>query len=128
MSNEIKKVLIMEDEIAMLDAVANKFEASGFKVFKASDGVEGLAIAVKEQPDIILLDILMPKLNGLAVLKKIRAEQKWGKEVDIIMLTNLSDSESVSEAATYGVFDFLVKTDWKLDDVVKLAKSKLGIS
>lgn len=122
-----KKILIVEDEIAMLKAMAEKFEKAGFTVFTAGDGEEGLETAESEHPNLILLDIIMPKLDGLSVLKKLRQSGKWGEEVPVIMLTNLNDPESVSEAALYNVFDFLVKTDWRLDDVVHLAKSKLGI-
>lgn len=121
-----KSILIVEDEAAMLKALTSKFEKENFTVFAASDGEEGLALAGKEHPNIILLDIIMPKIDGITVMKKIREQRKWGKEVPIIMLTNLSDPDSVSEAANYGVYDFLVKTDWRLDDVVKLIKEKLS--
>lgn len=111
----------------MLKALASKFKNENFTVFTSGDGEEGLALALKEHPHIILLDIIMPKIDGITVMKKIREQKRWGKEVPIIMLTNLSDPESVSEAANYGVYDFLVKTDWRLDDVVKLIKEKLSL-
>lgn len=122
-----KKVLIVEDEVAMLHALEKKFLSEGFKVLTAADGEEGCNVALKEKPDILMLDIIMPKLDGLQVIKKIREDDRWGKDVPIIMLTNLSDPEHVSEAAKYGVFDFLVKTDWRLDEVVNMVRSKLGV-
>jgi DNA-binding response OmpR family regulator len=122
-----KKVLIAEDEEAMLNALETKFSKEGFTVFAAHDGEEGFNFANKEHPDIILLDIIMPKIDGIELVKRIREVGHWGKEVPIIMLTNLSDPESVSVVAKYGVFDFLVKTDWRLDDVVKLVRDKLHL-
>lgn len=127
MSKGDYKILIVEDESAMREALASKLEKEGFNVISAQDGEEGFEFAIEENPDLIMLDILMPKIDGLTLMKNIRKEGDWGKEVPIIMLTNLSDPESVSEAANYGVYDFLVKTDWRLDDVANLVKSKLSI-
>ena len=121
------RILIIEDEDPMFEALANKFNNVGFETLGARDGEEGYKIAMEEKPDIVLLDIIMPKIDGMTLMKKIREDKKWGSVVPIIMLTNLSDPDSVSEATKYGVFDFLVKTDWRLDDVVSLAKEKLGM-
>ncbi len=124
-----KTILLIEDEEPMLNALATKFDKEGFSVLRAQDGEEGLNEGLKKRPDIMMIDIIMPKMDGITLLKKIRVEGgQWGKDVPIIMLTNLSDSESVSEAANYSVYDFLVKTDWRLDDVVRLVKQKLNIS
>lgn len=125
MSEKAKTILIAEDEAAMLDALASKFEKSGFRVVRAVDGEEGYNLAIKEKPDLLILDIIMPKMNGMDMMEKIRQDDHWGSDVPIIMLTNISDPENVSRAAMSKVYDFLVKTDWRLDDVVKLAKEKL---
>ena len=122
-----KKILIVEDEAPMLKALTDKFSGEGFKVIPAADGEEGCAKAFAEKPSLILLDIIMPKMDGITVMKKVRENKHWGKEVPIIMLTNLNDPESVAEAANYQVYDFLVKTDWRLDDIVKLVKEKLNM-
>jgi DNA-binding response OmpR family regulator len=122
-----KTILIIEDEEPMLKALVDKFTSEGFKVIEAKDGEEGYNTATGKHPDLILLDIIMPKMDGMTLMKKIREDKKWGKGVPIIMLTNLSDSDSVSEAAKYNVYDFLVKTDWRLDDIVKLVKDKLSL-
>jgi len=124
--SSVKKILIAEDESAMLEALVNKFKKSGFEVISASDGEEGLKKALKEKPDILMLDIIMPKIDGLELIKKIR-EDKWGTHVPIVLLTNLSDAYNIAEAGKYGVYDFLVKTDWRLDDIVKLIKEKLEL-
>ncbi|MCK4540139.1 response regulator [Candidatus Parcubacteria bacterium] len=126
MSNK-KTILIAEDEAAMLRALSKKFSGEGFNVLEAKDGEETLANALDKKPDLVMLDIIMPKMDGIDVMKKIREDRKWGSEVPIIMLTNLSDAGSVSEAAKFGVYDFLVKTDWRLDDVVDLVKAKLNL-
>ncbi|MCK5416753.1 response regulator [Candidatus Parcubacteria bacterium] len=122
-----KTILIAEDEAAMLKALSQKIENRGFKVSRASDGEEALSLIAENKFDLVMLDILMPKLDGLTVMKKIREDEKWGKYVPIIMLTNLSDSASMEEANEFNV-DFLVKTDWRLDDVVAFISNKLGIN
>ena len=127
MTENKKTILIIEDEVAMLRALVEKFGKEGFNTLSAQDGEEGYEVAMKENPDFLIIDIIMPKMDGITLMKKIREDEKWGVEVPIIMLTNLSDPESVSEAAKYKVYDFLVKTDWRLNDVVKLVKEKLNL-
>jgi len=121
-----KTILICEDEIPMLNTLVSKFRNEGFEVIEARNGEEGYRLALSRKPDLLLLDIVMPKMDGLSLMKKIR-DDKWGSNVPIVLLTNLSDAEKVSEAAKYGVYDFLVKTDWRLDDIVALVKEKLGL-
>jgi len=123
-----KKILIVEDESAMLAALDKKFSSCGFNVTTAENGEEGLKLAMKTKPHLVILDIIMPKMNGLEVVEKIREDERWGSGVPIIMLTNLSDAEQVAEAARFNVFDFLVKTDWRLDDIVDLVRKKLLLS
>ena len=121
-----KKVLIAEDEAPMLGALNEKFTDEGCNVIAAEDGDAALALAKKEQPDLILLDILMPKVNGLDVLEKIRGVGAWGKKVPIIMLTNLSaDDKIINSVAKNEPSYYLVKTDWKLFDIVEKAKECL---
>jgi len=119
-----KKVLIVEDESSLLQALAIKFRQEGFKVLIASNGEDGLECALKERPDLILLDIIMPKMGGVAMLKKLR-ENKEYVAIPVILLTNLGYGQEVEEAIKYGVTDFLVKTNWKLEDVINKAKQKL---
>ncbi|MBU4369780.1 response regulator [Patescibacteria group bacterium] len=126
MSTQNKKVLIVEDETSLRQAIFDKFEREGFQTFQGKDGEEGLNIALKEHPDIILLDIIMPQVDGLTMLKTLRKDE-WGKNAQVLLLTNLNDAEYVATAMESGVFDFLVKSDWKLDDLVVRVKEKLGI-
>ena len=122
----MKKILIVEDERSLLEALVRKFSSEGFTVFEAKNGEEGLEVALKEHPDLILLDIVMPKMDGITMLHKLR-EDKWGKDAQVVMLSNLSDAGKVQEATSEGAYDFLVKSDWHIDDVVKKAKEKLKI-
>lgn len=124
--SESKTILIAEDEVAMLKALSEKFSKSGFNVIEAGDGQTAHDLAMEKKPDLCMFDIIMPKIDGIELMKKIRNSGKWGSEVPILMLTNLSDPDNVAEAAKYGVYDFLVKTDWRLDDVVGIVRKKLN--
>ncbi len=125
MNNHPKKILIIEDEEALRQALVDKFNREGFSVIEAKDGEEGLDLAIKNHPDIILLDIIMPKIDGLSMLKQLRSDA-WGKDVPILILTNLNDAEYVSQAVENGVYDFLVKSDWQLSTLVEKVKEKLN--
>ncbi len=125
MSKKKIKVLIVEDEIALRQAMVDKFTREGFWTFAAKDGEDGLNQALTERPDIILLDIIMPNMDGLTMLKILRNDQEWGKDVPVMVLTNLSDVDNVSRAVENGVYEFLVKSDWRLDDLVDKVKEKL---
>ncbi|MDP4038901.1 MAG: response regulator [bacterium] len=116
--SENKKVLIIEDEASLLSALMEKFKRKGFSVFGAKDGQEGLEAALKIHPDIILLDLLMPVMDGITMLRKLRNDVK-NKEIRVLVLTNLSDVDKASEAAKLGAFDYIVKSDWKINDIVK---------
>ena len=119
------KILIVEDEIALLKALADKFVKSGFDVVTAKNGQEGLDLYFKEKPQLIILDIVMPVMDGMTMLTKVR-EKNGGKIVPVIILTNLSDTRKVQEAMKHKVFDYLVKTDWSLDDIIAKAKKSLA--
>lgn len=119
-----KKILIVEDEQALTLALNEKLTREGFELVNAGNGEDGLRLALKERPDLILLDIIMPRMDGITMLKKLR-EDKWGKTVEVIILTNLSDIAKVQEALEQGTTDYLVKSDWKIEDVVARVKEKL---
>lgn len=121
-----KTVLIIEDEKQLLHVLHDKLLREGFTVLEATDGEKGLALALEKHPDIILLDIVMPKIDGITMLKKLRLDE-WGKTVPVIVLTNLSDNERLAESMQNNVFDYLIKTDWKLEDVIRKIKEKLHV-
>jgi DNA-binding response OmpR family regulator len=122
-----KLLLIVEDEASLAKALDKKFSSENFEVIIAKDGEKGLSMALENHPEIILLDIVMPKLDGISMLKELRKDS-WGSSVPIIMLTNLSDAEKVAEATESGVYDYLVKSDWKIADIVKKVNEVLKIS
>ncbi|OGG20713.1 hypothetical protein A3D03_05500 [Candidatus Gottesmanbacteria bacterium RIFCSPHIGHO2_02_FULL_40_13] len=122
----MKKILIVEDEPALLSALLEKFRQEGFAAIGAKDGQEGLDTALREHPDLILLDIIMPVMDGMTMLYELRKDN-WGRNVPVILLTNLSEAESVAESLSQGVYDYLVKSDWKLEDIVKKVREKLGV-
>ncbi|MDD4333362.1 MAG: response regulator [Patescibacteria group bacterium] len=126
MKNYSKKILIVEDEMSLSEALKRKLSlVDGYNIFVAKDGEDGLSLALREKPDLILLDIIMPKMDGMTMLAKLRKE-KGGKKIPVIILTNLSDAENVEEAQKRGVNDFLIKSDWKIEDLAKKVKEKLS--
>ncbi len=122
----MKKILIVEDELALLYALASQFDKKQFKVLQAVDGVEGLSSALEHRPDLILLDLLMPRMDGMSMLKELRKDT-WGKDVKVIILTNLSDAEKIDEALKNGTYDYLVKKDWNITQVIEKVKNSLGL-
>ena len=123
-----KKILIVEDEVVVALPLLDTLKKEGFYVVKAKDGEEGLAVALRDRPDLILLDILMPKMDGLTMMKKLRAENEWGKTVPIILLTNLNpDSEEINNRIAEDVpAYYLVKTNWSMSDVIEKIKERLN--
>lgn len=121
-------VLVVEDEPAMSQALKDNLISEGFDVLQAKDGAEGLAAASASRPDIILLDILMPIMDGLTMMQKLRALNSWGKKVPIILLTNLSPDEDriVRRITEDEPAYYLVKTDWKISDVVEKIRERLN--
>ncbi len=123
-----KIILITEDEKALRNALDDKLQKEGFTILDAENGEEGLALALLEHPDLILLDIVMPKMNGMKMLKELRADE-WGKTVPVIMLTNLSsaDEERNRDITALEPTYYFMKTDIKIEQVVEKIKERLGM-
>jgi len=119
-----KTILIVDDEPALLIALVDKFTRAGFTVIIAENGREGLKLAFKNHPDLILLDIIMPIMDGTTMLDKLRKDA-WGKHAKVILLTNLSDPGKITKSLKRTVNGYLVKSDWKIKDVVKQVNEKL---
>jgi two-component system response regulator ResD len=124
MTDNKKTVLIVEDERSLRRALVDKFNHEGFNVLEAKDGSEGLDIALKNHPDIILLDIIMPVMDGISMVEKLRMDA-WGKTAGVIILTNLSDGQQMLDSMKNGVFEYLVKSNWKIQDVVTKVKQRI---
>lgn len=119
-------VLIVEDDPALRNVLSDKLQAEGYTVIEAGDGKAGLDIALKEHPHCILLDIFMPRMDGISMLSHLRSSGPWGKHATVIVLTNSTDAETISRVSGLGATDFLVKSEWSLDDIVKKISERLG--
>lgn len=120
-----KTILIVEDEMSMQRALKNKLEGGGFSVMTADDGEKAVEAMRSGSPDLVLLDLIMPKLDGITVLRQMKADEKL-RRVPVVILTNLSSGDKVAEAMQLGTFDFLVKANYSLDDVLRKVKERLG--
>jgi len=118
-------ILIVEDDTHLVKALEHKFTIEGFDVVIARDGAEGLSKAEEERPDLILLDLIMPVMDGVTMLKKLRINH-WGRSVPVIVLSNLSEGKDVEEADKQEVYDYLVKSNWTLEDVVAKVRERLS--
>ena len=118
--NALIKILIAEDDKFLRNVLRAKLVGEGFDVIAAADGEEALETLEKEHPDIVLLDIIMPKKNGFDVLEALRL--KGGTMVPIVILSNLGQEEDVRRGLALGAVDFLVKSDHSLKDVVDKVK------
>jgi len=115
--NKGTNVLIVEDDVFLSGIYRKKFEMEGFKVIMAGDGEVGWQAAKKKKPDIILLDILLPKLDGFAVLEKLKKDSET-KNIPVILLTNLGQKDDVEKGLEQGAADYLIKAHFKPSEVV----------
>ena len=124
-----KKILIVEiveDDVSLSNALSDKFENEHFEVLKAKNGEEGLTVALRERPDIILLDIIMPVMDGITMLHKLR-EDEWGKKAHVVVLTNVSDMSGIARAIENGAFEYYVKSDTQIENIVESVKKTLKV-
>lgn len=120
-----KKILIIENELATRKILADKLTREKFVVIQAGSGREGLELAFKEHPDLVLLDVFMPQMTGLEVINALHKD-KWGKEVPIIILSNLNDDHKMLKSIKHAHYDYLVKTNHNLSSIVAKIRAKLG--
>ena len=119
------KILIVEDEMYLRIPLIHQLKSEGFAVYEAKDGMEGLEISLREHPDLILLDAMMPRMNGTEMFQKLR-EDAWGKTAKVIMLTNSVEREVLKDIFGAGVPEYLVKSDWDLSELVEKVKYALA--
>ncbi len=121
----MKKVLIVEDEQAYIRLLRDKL-ASRYQIIDARNGKKGLSLALKEKPDLILLDIRMPVMDGLSALKELRKD-KYGKTARVILLTNLEANDKIIGQVTKDLpAYYFVKSDVGLEDILKKIDELLG--
>lgn len=119
-----KSILIVEDEQDIREAIAEALVDAGFFVSTAENGSVGLNKAVSERPDLILLDIVMPVLDGHAMLQKLR-QDPWGKNAKVIMLTSMDDTKNIVNAHQGDIGDYIIKTHNSLDEIIRKVRMVL---
>ena len=119
-------VLIVEDDTFLSNIYKTKFEMEGFKVTAALDGEAGWSEIKKKKPDIILLDILLPKMDGFTILQKLKADAEI-KDIPVILLTNLGQKDDVEKGLNLGAVDYLIKAHFKPSETVDKVKKVLSI-
>lgn len=119
------KILVVEDETFLVKIYSVKLKKEGYDVTLATDGEEAVKVAAEVKPDLILLDLILPKLNGFEALEEIRKNASL-KKTPVIVLSNLGQEEDIKRAEALGATDYLVKANFSIQDVVQKIKSVLG--
>jgi len=119
-------VLLVEDDVFLSGIYQKKFEMEGYKISLADNGEKALVEVKKKKPDIVMLDILLPKLDGFAVLAKLKADSET-KDIPVILLTNLGQKDDVEKGLQMGAADYLIKAHFKPSEVVDKIKQVLHL-
>lgn len=120
MNTETKKVLLVEDEESIAMVVKRYLAKADLTVIHATDGKAGLELALTEKPDLILLDLRLPIMNGIMFLEELRKD-KWGKNAIVVALTNDPSEEAISAARFLGIKEYIVKSNWAVDEALNRA-------
>jgi two-component system phosphate regulon response regulator PhoB/two-component system alkaline phosphatase synthesis response regulator PhoP len=120
-----KKILIVEDDEFLRSLTAKRLEKEGYTVVVAVDGESAVSVARENMPNLILLDLLLPGINGFDVLEKLKTDETL-KNIPVIVFSNLGQKEDIDKANSLGADDFLIKANFTLDDVVGKINAKLG--
>jgi len=121
----MKKILFIEDESALQKTLSDYLKKEGYEVISALDGESGLRLAQTQKPDLILLDLILPKMDGFEVLRKLM-ENPETKEIPVIILTNLERMEDIGRALELGAKTYLVKANYTLKEVTEKVKKALA--
>lgn len=117
----MKKILLIEDEAALQKTMSDTLKLAGYEVLQALDGEIGLRLAQTEKPDLILLDLVLPRKTGFEVLTELKKDPKT-KDLPVIVLTNLEALKDVDRAITVGANTYLVKANYTLDEILLKVK------
>ena len=120
-----KKILIIEDEKALLMAMKSKLEANGYEIFVAEDGELGQKLILEKKPDLVLLDITLPKKSGFEILEDLKKE---GVDIPVMIISNTDQKVEVERAQELGVKDYIIKTNSSPDEVLKKIERVIGVS
>lgn len=120
----MKKILFIEDESALQKTFRVFVEQEGYQMISALDGESGFNLAKLEKPDLILLDLILPRLHGFDVLQKLKEDYET-KAIPVIILTNLENSDDINKALELGAKTYLVKSNYTLSELVEKIKKAL---
>jgi len=120
-----KKILFIEDESALQKSFSDMLSEKNYKIVSALDGEDGLRLAKSENPDLILLDLRLPKKDGFEVLELLKKDEAT-KRIPVIILTNLERAEDVQRALSLGATTYLVKSNYKLEEVTEMIEKALS--
>lgn len=118
MISQPKKILIVEDDKFLLKAYKIKLVQAGFKLYAAEDGEKGVQMAKKYLPDLVILDLMLPKLTGFEFLKRVKKDPKT-KSIPVIVLSVLGQKTDWEKAMELGAAEYFIKTDYTLDEIIK---------
>lgn len=124
MANSDVKILLVEDDETLVEMYSLKFKEEGFNIITAADGLLGLELAKKELPAVILLDVMMPKMDGFAVLTELKKDETT-KNIAVLMLSNLGQKADIEKGQALGANDYVVKASMTPTQVVDKIKSYL---
>lgn len=120
-----KRILLIEDEEIMINLLEKKLKKEGYEVSIARNGKDGLEKIKNEKPDLVLLDIIMPKMSGFEVMEEMRKDQKL-KNIPVIVISNSGQPVELDKAKKLGAKDWLIKTEFNPEEVVKKVKMQIG--
>ncbi len=121
----IKKIVIVEDNSSLAEIYKTRLELLGYKCYIASEGIQALAIIESERPDLVLLDIMMPKMSGDQILENMR-KNDWGKDVKVYIISNLNQSEVPGDVTKFNIEGYSVKSNLANDDIDQIVKKILS--
>ncbi len=120
-----KLIVFVEDDPTLQKTLGRALEQEGYEVQSALDGQNGLALVKRIKPDLVLLDLILPKMDGFEVLKNLKQNEET-KDIPVIVLTNLESPQDVEKAISEGATNYLVKANYELADVIKKVKGVIG--
>ena len=119
------RIVIVEDEIALVKVLGEKFKREGFDVSVATNGEDAVRVIRSQEPDLVLLDLILPKKDGFAVLQEMKADETT-KNIPVLVLTNLEESTEVMKAIELGARGYLIKANYALKEVIAKVKDIIG--
>lgn len=120
-----KKILFIEDEPRLQQTLQEVFKNEGFEIFSANDGETGLGLAEEKSPDLIMLDLILPKKNGFDVLKELKSNPRLSN-IPVIVLTNLEGAQDIEKALSLGAYTYLVKANYSLDEILEKTREAIA--